>query len=211
MLRRDAGTANVNNAIVSGMILRLYGPDMLESVLDAARELDMRVFLTYGTLLGHVRDGGFIAHDWDIDLGIFEEDIPKIERLGQAVASKGYPVVRKSRHRMAFRDRFNLIHLDIDYYFFDGEKYSHHIFNVGKCELYTFSYPRAILASLAEVRFLGRIRALVPGDANGFLTEVYGDWRTPRQDQQPSDFPNATIVKVEGDRVAEYLPLSLGG
>ncbi len=211
IFRRDAKTANVNNAIVNGMILRLYGPKMLETVLDAGRALGMRLFLTYGTLLGHVRDGGFIAHDWDIDLGILQDDIPQMGMLQRAVESKGYSIARKSRHRMAFRDRFNLIHLDIDYYFFDDTKYFHHIFNVGKSELYTFSYPAAILSSLVEVQFLGRISALVPGDADGFLTETYGDWRTPQTGQGPSDYSNVTIVKVQPDEVAEYLPFRLAG
>jgi hypothetical protein len=196
----------VNNRIVSGKIMRLYGPAMLGAVLDAGRALGMRLFLTYGTLLGHFRDGGFIPHDWDIDLGILEGDVPKMEQLEQAVERKGYAVARKSRHRMAFRDRFNLIHLDIDYYFFDGERYFHHVFNVGKNEVYTFSFPAPILSGFAEVQFLGKIPAWVPVDADGFLTETYRDWRTPRKDQQPTDFPNAKITKLDPSAVAEYMP-----
>jgi len=209
MLRRDKSTANVNNTIVKGMILGLYGPKLLETVLEAGRALDMRLFLTYGTLLGHFRDGGFIKHDWDIDLGILQDDIPKMEMLKKAVEARGYPVARESRHRMAFRDHHNLIHLDIDYYFNQGDKLVHYVYNVGKCELYTFSYPRDVLSTFREVKFLGTITALVPVDSERFLFETYGDWRTPKQDQRPSDFPNVTIRRIEPLEVPQYMPFTL--
>jgi LicD family len=206
MLSRDKSTANVNNTIVGGMILRLYGPKFLETVVDAAKALDMRLFLTYGTLLGHRRDGGFIKHDWDIDLGILKDDIPKMAMLIKAVERRGYFLARESKHRMAFRDVHNLIHLDIDYYFKQGDKLVHHVYNVGKRELYTFSYPCDVLGDFTEVKFLGTIAALVPIDSDGFLSEVYGDWRTPKKDQRPSDFPNITITRIEPLAVAEYMP-----
>lgn len=36
---------------------------------------DIKVWIEFGTLLGAYWDGTFIAHDCDIDLGIYEEDI----------------------------------------------------------------------------------------------------------------------------------------
>lgn len=38
-------------------------------------------WIDYGTLLGYVRDGGFIAHDSDIDIGIFGSDLPLLVNM----------------------------------------------------------------------------------------------------------------------------------
>jgi len=35
----------------------------------------MRWFLISGTFLGLIRENGFLAHDYDIDLGVFDDDI----------------------------------------------------------------------------------------------------------------------------------------
>lgn len=209
MFRRDKETANINNEIVGGLILRLYGPNILKVVLEAGDALGMRLFLTYGTLLGHLRDKGFIPHDWDIDIGVLEADLSKMKLLMRAVEQKGYPVARESRHRMAFRDPMNLIHLDIDYFFPQGDTFIHHVFNVGWAELYTYSYPARMLSDFVTVQFLGSIPALIPVDAEGFLAEVYGDWRTPRKGLGATDFPNAVITKVDPASAAEYMSFPL--
>ena len=43
--------------------------DAMELVLRALQDGGVEPFLAYGTLLGAVREGGFIGHDSDIDLG----------------------------------------------------------------------------------------------------------------------------------------------
>jgi hypothetical protein len=43
--------------------------DAIEVVLAALRDAGVEAFLAYGTLLGAVREGDFIGHDSDIDLG----------------------------------------------------------------------------------------------------------------------------------------------
>lgn len=202
----DPSTASVNNTIVNALILQLYGPGLLKTVLEAAEKLNITLFLTYGTLLGHYRDGGFIKHDWDIDLGMLEGDIPKMPLLIDAVRKKGYLLARESKHRMAFSDRDNLVHLDIDYYFNKEGKMVHYVYNVKKKELYTFSYPPDIFRSFTEVKFLNDIRSFAPVDAERFLTETYGDWRTPKTGLQPSDFPNVTITKIELPDIKNYVP-----
>jgi phosphorylcholine metabolism protein LicD len=42
---------------------------------DALSNLGVRMFLSDGTLLGAIREKDFIAHDTDIGVGVFAEDI----------------------------------------------------------------------------------------------------------------------------------------
>lgn len=50
--------------------LKKYGYAVLKQILDIAKEENLEIYPIYGTLLGFVRDGGFMDHDDDIDLAI---------------------------------------------------------------------------------------------------------------------------------------------
>jgi len=53
---------------------------LLIDVKTALDEAGLKPFLFFGTLLGAYRENNFIHHDHDIDLAIFWEDYPKIEK-----------------------------------------------------------------------------------------------------------------------------------
>ncbi|MGD9960427.1 methyltransferase domain-containing protein [Nocardioides sp.] len=76
--------------------------DSIASVLSALETAGVRPFLAYGTLLGAVRDGDFIGHDSDADLGyVSAHDHPadaamESFRLQRALVGLGYTVQRYS-------------------------------------------------------------------------------------------------------------------
>ncbi len=76
--------------------------DSIEDVLAALRSCGVDAFVAYGTLLGAVRQGGFIGHDSDADLGyVSAHDHPadvvrESFRLQRALVEMGYPVTRYS-------------------------------------------------------------------------------------------------------------------
>ncbi|ANH36574.1 LicD family protein [Nocardioides dokdonensis FR1436] len=76
--------------------------DSIEDVLTALRSAGVHAFIAYGTLLGAVRQGGFIGHDSDADLGyVSAHDHPadvvrESFRLQRALVDMGYPVTRYS-------------------------------------------------------------------------------------------------------------------
>ena len=57
-----------------GEILNEVYTEILQRVSNIFKKLDIKFFLTSGTLLGYFREGRFIEYDYDIDIGIFKED-----------------------------------------------------------------------------------------------------------------------------------------
>ena len=47
----------------------------LEEICDVFGSLSINCILIDGVLLGAVRDGDFIAWDWDVELALFEEEV----------------------------------------------------------------------------------------------------------------------------------------
>lgn len=59
--------------------------ELLLHLDDAMKRLNMFYWLDCGTLLGAIREGGFISHDLDIDIGVFLKDLnPDIHKELQA-------------------------------------------------------------------------------------------------------------------------------
>jgi len=71
-------------------IFRDFGQDLLVKELKLFKktlnDVGITFFLTCGTCLGFVREGQFLEHDKDIDIGIFEDvDLEKLKKVLEAV------------------------------------------------------------------------------------------------------------------------------
>lgn len=127
--------------------------------------------LVFGTLLGAYRDNDFIGHDEDVDIALFEKDLPKISALINDGYFKAYGI------NLIRRDGDILISLQykndyIDLYFFkdSGAQYrcgGHYI------ERSQIDKPNT------TINFLGANFKTV-NNVEVYLAEKYGnDWRTP--------------------------------
>lgn len=126
-----------------------------------ANGLGIRWFLVLGTCLGMVRDGGYIAGDNDIDLGVIcsIRDLAKLFKN----ASK-----REFRIGKAFLNP-------------DDEK-NLHIYKYGILidVFYTFRREDTpFFRSLEEITYCGR-KFRVPSPVGDYLSLEFGDWKTPR-------------------------------
>lgn len=76
--------------------------DSMETVITALQEAGIKPFIAYGTLLGAVRQGDFIGHDSDADLGYVSQHEHPVDvvresfELQRKVRRMGYAVFRYS-------------------------------------------------------------------------------------------------------------------
>lgn len=170
---------------------------------DLCARIGQEYFLVSGTFLGVVRDGAFIGHDHDIDLGIhasaLHEDFLEALRASSdfTVARVDHIHLRESGAagiRYARMDTPALIRiyhqsgigLDVFVHFRDGAVDWH------GCHEQRWDNT---VFDLADYEFLGRTFK-GPADADRYLSENYGpDWRVPKVHFDSSvDTPNISFV-----------------
>ncbi|MCA9706737.1 MAG: LicD family protein [Myxococcales bacterium] len=154
--------------------------DLLGRTLDVLDSLGIRAWLTDGTLLGCIREGGFIGHDLDIDLGILASDlspalVPALQRAGLEIYERyGTP---RDGYELTLRSRYLYLpgtSLDLFFFYEQGDTVWHAAYWRG--HQLRYRYPRF---SLERRRFMGR-DVWVPSPPEDFLAAKYGPgWRTP--------------------------------
>jgi len=167
-------------------LMERHSLGVLSHILSLQERLGIDIFVISGTFLGLHRESGFLAHDYDIDLGIFESDytsrlLDELNYLdGFLDISLDYPCFRevnakgggyyKTQVPALIKLHHNSgVQIDIFIHFEEGEIYWHGS-SLHRWENLKFN--------LVERRFLG-LNVLAPLEADRYLTENYGDWRTP--------------------------------
>jgi hypothetical protein len=158
------------------------------TVACAARKADARVFPISGTLLGLVREGGLLAHDYDLDFGIMDEDRPGYWRLIEEIqghpdiaclryywpepyAAYMNPELRHATHipqKTSIRFHSGIV-VDLGNHFaFRGNRLHGSVANIWQHKEFI----------LRESSCLG-VDIHLPEIPEIYLEENYGDWRTP--------------------------------
>lgn len=143
---------------------------VLDDLLDVAGKWRNELFPVAATLLGFVREGGFISHDYDIDLGVRSEEAHRDLRERLRVdwrfeVDRGRsPDVLKAHH---------INGTTVDIYLFrrygDGWSTQSHV--------YGWRFDDFDLEELE----LGQRSVRVPTDAAHYLAQMYGpEWRVPQ-------------------------------
>ena len=157
----------------------------LADLADVLPVEQWRWYVISGTFLGLVREGGFLAHDYDVDVGI-DHDADRVAALVEVVRADRRFVVKKVDDAQSVveapggyavrRDLalVKLIHesginVDVFVHHREGDVLWHGS-SIHRWQNSVFDLAPYVLEGTP---------VLGPADADRYLTENYGDWRTP--------------------------------
>lgn len=161
--------------------------DVFFGLLDLLESINTPIFAISGTMLGIIREGDFLAHDYDIDIGVFESNLDIVSFKYAIEQSKDYfikkcdyPAFRCESEQGGVYSRRRVptlikighrtgIHTDLFVHIQNDEVCWH-----GSSLHGWVNTP----FTLTPVKFFGR-DVLVPNNYDLYLTENYGDWRVP--------------------------------
>jgi phosphorylcholine metabolism protein LicD len=156
----------------------------MKKILD---ENNQHFFLVCGTLLGQQRENDFISYDTDIDLGIIYSKFNS-SITGPIVNSGVFKLYRtfgkiKNSLEITFIHKTNtLIDIFIYYPINEEDTYYYCASYNGQSKLKPEGYYKwgNHIRGFNQVVFKNNIYN-IPSNSDEFLTESYGDWRTPKE------------------------------
>lgn len=136
------------------------------------QELEVDYWISYGTLLGHFREGGIIAHDIDIDYSANTSAYQKILD-NQKKLPKGLKIFDTSKNHYGPKLFFSYKGFDGDIYFYDEKDGMMNPTLNSSIPSDMIPFPKEHIYPLKKVDFLER-KTFVPNDSEAHLKHCYG-------------------------------------
>jgi len=193
--------------------LRRYGAEILEKVSQVFDRLGVPYFVNFGTLLGIVREGDFIAHDDDVDIGVLP-GFNKHKELIEMLLDEGFVFKRGFEFNGGISElAFWYNDIAVDFFFYHlcdvadnraGRMYYQEYSTGGLIpdaseRVAAISARRIycpIVNELHPCMFKG-VQVLVPSNAEEYLDAVFGtNWKTPIKNWTTAD-SKLDLVPVE--------------
>jgi len=195
---------------------------ILLSVTKILDKYDIAYYLDFGTLIGAVREKGFIPWDDDIDISILDnKDINKIpevlKEIKKELKYRTYLITFEESINKRYKDKKTIYHNTIDFAKKDDYQIakirSNKFWRFGRGAtkmdiffkyekdgyLYWFADGQVnriaqefVPKDLIEIDFYN-IKCKIPKNYDEYLTNIYGDWKTPNKEWIEKD--GISIVK----------------
>lgn len=146
--------------------------DARTTLLECRRRFEAagsRFFLDRGTLLGCIRDGGFVAGDYDIDLGVFADEIT-LDEVKALFDNSDFEVTQDFEYKVGVQSPEGVA---VD--FFLTSRHDGYFLSKGFRSIHNWYFTPF---DLAPHEFLDE-EFLVPATYEKHLDENYGNWRVP--------------------------------
>jgi len=208
--KRDADT-NAGEFLHGGDKRMPVGRENLRKALvessDILGEMGIRPVLLFGTALMLYRDQEFKSWEFDLDMGIFAEDLGKFnERL---FLEKGWTEYKLKRDAPKFIKRDGMVseelvirtisftkygcRVDLDILYLSSDGANRLIMKGRKREKFCAEYNAKWFQSLPTIVYEGR-EYLIPSCTNEYLISNYGEnWQVPKY--EAADWTNRTCKK----------------
>lgn len=152
---------------------------------NVLRSYNIKYWLQDGTLLGFYRDGDFIGHDDDTDLGLFFSDIENKKIIFKDLFNLGFKLHKVKgnlENSLLVTLIRNSVATDLFFYYNTSTKIQHSSFKIITTDIGKQSQQINYLYEPFDVKeaiFLNH-KFLVPQDEEKFILTKYGtEWRIP--------------------------------
>lgn len=189
--------------------VRHLGVETLREANAACEEASIIMFPAFGTLLGAIRDKGFISYDFDLDVGVTPDVTP--DTIHESMRRHGFVLTKQTyipevgvTEETYYRKK---VGVDVFYYFAEGDDWyaycpRKHEYKDWKEANASDGFPVARSyvpkSEFEKTDFLG-IQINVPVRAHEWLKDIYSDsYMTPIKNWNAKDFK--TRIKPTKER-----------
>ena len=178
-----------------------YGYNVIETVCRISKEMQVDIWIDGGTLLGYIREGRLMKHDYDIDFATYALGPSDRDCLLEKMKEAGFSLVRGVVNGdVRYTDSFEYhgVIFDLNYYFLGkncsfyyeqdtniehGTKRIFKKCNGCKVEhIQGYDIYKCIItdSGVEDGTFLNGCQCIIPRNAIKRVEEMYGaDWETP--------------------------------
>lgn len=155
---------------------------------DTLAELGVPALLSGGTLLGAAREGDFIRWDWDVELSVRSEDVDgRLDEIAQALTAAGFVLEKRDDEE----DNLKLV-LAREGAVFELQAYR--LRGPWRIRRH-FRTRQRFFDGATTVELRGRTYPCM-GPLDEYLTDRYGDWRTPLRTADKSAYLAPAYFRV---------------
>lgn len=149
--------------------------EALKIIYSILPKYDIKPYLLWGTLLGAIREHGFIPHDNDLDLGILQSEVKSLEKAIPELYANNV-MICKYKKGFIYTFMYKGVTCDVDVF-----RKTFFPYSLGYGVILEEFIPKRLFRSFEEYLFCG-LKTYIPSNPEALLEYTYGkDWRIPKK------------------------------